>query len=845
MKRICGLLSSLLLLVSLSLPVLAANAVPKPVMQGIHSVVRILAEYADGYGTGSGFVVKSDEHSTLIATNYHVVRGNPYNISIWVDDAQTANATVLAYSEQKDLCILSLPYSLSLNALPLSNAGAKQGDVVYAAGFPAAADILSDKAAHTSSDATVTDGIISAVRESSLTEYGEPVTILQMNAAINSGNSGGPLFNASGEVVGINTYGTHDAQGIFGAIDVGELKALLADSHISTASKGSGILIFVLAALVLVGAIGIGAGFYFRKKGRPKKAPGKRQKPVPLRIFMAGHPEGVGVHQAVAMILPAALQLRDLHHNGKLHLQVSPDSLLVGPSGGSLGEPLPNESARYTSGYAAPEIYGGKTITAPADVYSFCAILYYAATGKQPENALSRARQEGNVIPPEASLDAGFAAMIEKGMALSPENRFASMQELIVQLAPYNTDPFAVPQESTPGAVESAQNPEEKPEENGEQKPAKKHPLNRKKAAILIGVGIPVLLLVGYLGSYLGVLFSARSQNFTLANSLLFLPQVTRLHDPSLTAYVEAGHLLTQRQYEAAAAKFSELSGFMEADTLAMEADFDRALQCADANDFETAVSILEQLEERGYESAAAKLQDVRYRQGCYLLYKRGYYKDAHNLFVQLAEEQYPGAADMVKETKYLWALDSIAKDQYVFAYEKLDEIRGYGDTDEVLEALTVAMYSEAQDLYAEGSYIKARVRFRCIYSYKDSKKYCTLIDAHTSTYLYDDTVDSLVNIFYFEDAAELLLSRGSSFLVGKWTGSGYYFTMKEDESIQYNLPFINYGDYYKLEDGDILLYPLGDNSNTKKLFSIEAVSPNRIKVYCYKNSKTYTLDRE
>lgn len=138
-------------------------------MQGIHSVVRILAEYADGYGTGSGFVVKSDEHSTLIATNYHVVRGNPYNISIWVDDAQTANATVLAYSEQKDLCILSLPYSLSLNALPLSNAGAKQGDVVYAAGFPAAADILSDKAAHTSSDATVTDGIISAVREASLT----------------------------------------------------------------------------------------------------------------------------------------------------------------------------------------------------------------------------------------------------------------------------------------------------------------------------------------------------------------------------------------------------------------------------------------------------------------------------------------------------------------------------------------------------------------------------------------------------------------------------------------------------------------------------------------------------
>ena len=75
-----------------------------------------------------------------------------------------------------------------------SETSAKQGDAVYAVGFPAAADILSDTEAHTSQDATITDGIVSARREVTTTLYGTPVEILQISAAINSVTLISPLL---------------------------------------------------------------------------------------------------------------------------------------------------------------------------------------------------------------------------------------------------------------------------------------------------------------------------------------------------------------------------------------------------------------------------------------------------------------------------------------------------------------------------------------------------------------------------------------------------------------------------------------------------------------------------
>jgi hypothetical protein len=106
---------------------------------------------------------------------------------------------------------------------------------VYALGFPAAADVLSGSEAHSGDAITITDGLISAIRTTQMIDFGPEVKLLQISAAINSGNSGGPLLNGSGEVIGINTLGITNAEGIYGAIDVSELLPLLEQNGITPA----------------------------------------------------------------------------------------------------------------------------------------------------------------------------------------------------------------------------------------------------------------------------------------------------------------------------------------------------------------------------------------------------------------------------------------------------------------------------------------------------------------------------------------------------------------------------------------------------------------------------------
>ena len=144
MKRMTRAIICFLLILGLAVSVNAAGAVPEKVINATESVVRILSKYSDGYATGTGFVIKSDKNETLIITNHHVVADNPYSISVWVDNEELINAEILAATNQKDICVLRLTQQISLKPVTLSETSAKQGDAVYAVGFPAAADILSD-----------------------------------------------------------------------------------------------------------------------------------------------------------------------------------------------------------------------------------------------------------------------------------------------------------------------------------------------------------------------------------------------------------------------------------------------------------------------------------------------------------------------------------------------------------------------------------------------------------------------------------------------------------------------------------------------------------------------------
>ena len=136
---------------------------------------------------GSGSIVDTNG---LIVTNRHVI-DNAYEITVHFQDGTSANARLLGKGLGFDLAILKVDVGYPLPAIKIGDSDKiRVGDRVLAIGNP-----LGLKG-------TVTSGIISALHRDL---YGTPYNqFIQVDAAINHGNSGGPLFNVKGEVIGIN-----------------------------------------------------------------------------------------------------------------------------------------------------------------------------------------------------------------------------------------------------------------------------------------------------------------------------------------------------------------------------------------------------------------------------------------------------------------------------------------------------------------------------------------------------------------------------------------------------------------------------------------------------------------
>jgi serine protease Do len=136
---------------------------------------------------GSGSIVDANG---LIVTNRHVI-DNAYEITVTFQDGTSANARLLGKGLGFDLAILKVEVGYPLPAIKIGNSDkVRVGDRVLAIGNP-----LGLKG-------TVTSGIVSALHRDL---YGTPYNqFIQVDAAINHGNSGGPLFNVKGEVIGVN-----------------------------------------------------------------------------------------------------------------------------------------------------------------------------------------------------------------------------------------------------------------------------------------------------------------------------------------------------------------------------------------------------------------------------------------------------------------------------------------------------------------------------------------------------------------------------------------------------------------------------------------------------------------
>ncbi|MBD2302452.1 serine protease [Nostoc sp. FACHB-190] len=141
----------------------------------------------DGKGHGSGFLVSQDG---LIITNAHVVEGSPSVVTVVFQDGQQAPADVIGFAHGGvDLAALRIQNRKNLPHLNLARPGsAKVGYRVFAIGSPLDPENRD----------TCTQGHISRIREEG---------IVQHTASTNQGNSGGPLLNSQGDVIGVNTWG--------------------------------------------------------------------------------------------------------------------------------------------------------------------------------------------------------------------------------------------------------------------------------------------------------------------------------------------------------------------------------------------------------------------------------------------------------------------------------------------------------------------------------------------------------------------------------------------------------------------------------------------------------------
>jgi putative serine protease PepD len=169
-------------------------------------VVSIKAVTQDGQDSGTGIVLNEEG---LILTNDHVIAGaTSLTVNAGGATSTTRPATVVGEEANSDLALIHVdPSGLGLKPLKLvSSSSVQVGDSVYAIGNPYGLE------------ETLTRGIVSALdREISAPDGAKITGAIQTDAALNPGNSGGPLLNEQGDVVGVNSQIASDAADVAGS----------------------------------------------------------------------------------------------------------------------------------------------------------------------------------------------------------------------------------------------------------------------------------------------------------------------------------------------------------------------------------------------------------------------------------------------------------------------------------------------------------------------------------------------------------------------------------------------------------------------------------------------------
>ena len=184
------------------------------------SVVSVISTTAEGTGSGSGVIMSKDGY---IITNNHVVDG-AQSVSVQLSDGTSLDAEIIGTDEQTDLAVIKVTPTSDLTAAEFGDSDELEpGEYAYAIGSPGGVQFAN----------TITSGRISAINRD-LTVNDRVMTLIQTDASINNGNSGGALINKYGQVVGItsaklsgNAFGSATVEGMGFAIPINTAKDIV------------------------------------------------------------------------------------------------------------------------------------------------------------------------------------------------------------------------------------------------------------------------------------------------------------------------------------------------------------------------------------------------------------------------------------------------------------------------------------------------------------------------------------------------------------------------------------------------------------------------------------------
>ncbi len=204
LKHIIGVLCSFIMLFALSIDCFAMDFDAEVAYESIFVI------YSGNY-EGSGFAIGTN----TVVTNAHVI-GNRNDIKVKTYSGDEYKASIFLFNEALDIAILSVE-NAEFTPLEVGDCeNIKVGEDIYAIGAP------------TSLDYTLTKGVISSKsRTIGFNKY------IQIDAAINSGNSGGPLFNNVGQVIGVNSMKISDAEGIGLAIPISSVTSFMEGNDVT------------------------------------------------------------------------------------------------------------------------------------------------------------------------------------------------------------------------------------------------------------------------------------------------------------------------------------------------------------------------------------------------------------------------------------------------------------------------------------------------------------------------------------------------------------------------------------------------------------------------------------